>query len=387
MATHSATRTLTTWYRRAARDLPWRRTRDPYAIWVSEIMLQQTRVDTVLGYYAAFLQRFPTVNVLAGADIDAVLKAWEGLGYYSRARNLRRAAIQALDEYGDLPRAHADWLRLPGVGRYTAAAVSAIAFREPRLPLDGNIRRVLARLFDVAAPGDAVLEAHGLPLLEGLRPASIPALVQGLMELGALICKPREPDCPRCPLRKACRARSNGTIARRPLPRPRKPVPHYDVVVACVRNPQGQILLTLRRAEGLLGGLWELPGGKVRAGEALEAALRRELREELELRRLSRVGFAGTVHHAYSHFSVTLHVFRAGTSAQPGRLRGPVEARWVDAERLGDHALPRATHKALELLGVRPPEPRPRGERTASGLKPRGRKRSVDRAGGHGQEE
>ena len=214
-------RALLRWYRRSARDLPWRRRRDAYAIWVSEVMLQQTQVETVLAYYAAFLDRFPTLEALAGARLPSVLKAWEGMGYYARARNLHRAAREAVRRHGSLPRGCEALRELPGVGAYTAAAVSAIAFGEPCLPLDGNIRRSLARLFDLATLREAKFREVGDPLLKGLTRREVPAAVQALMELGALVCRARHPRCETCPVQAFCHARQRGTIAERPLARPR----------------------------------------------------------------------------------------------------------------------------------------------------------------------
>ncbi len=343
---------LLIWYRAAARDLPWRHTRDPYAIWVSEVMLQQTRVETVVAYYERFLKRFPTFSSLARARQVDVLKAWEGMGYYGRARNLHAAAREAIPTYGGLPAARDELLLLPGVGRYTAAAVAAIAHGEPHLPVDGNIRRVLARIFDLAQPREAEFRALEGPLLEGLTRRQVPRMVQGLMELGALICMPREPRCGTCPVRGHCRARRAGTIALRPSRKARRAIPHMQVAIALLRNRAGEILLTQRRADGFLGGMWELPGGKVHAKETLEAALRRELREELGLRGVRELRMLGSVEHAYSHFTVTLHLFAGRSATRLGRLHGPVAARWVPVECISEYPLPRGTQKALALANM-----------------------------------
>jgi A/G-specific adenine glycosylase len=343
-------RALLAWYRANARDLPWRRRREAYEIWISEVMLQQTRVETVLAYYEPFLERFPTLAALAAARLPRVLKAWEGMGYYTRARNLHRAAREALRRHGGLPREHEALRELPGVGAYTAAAVSAIAHGERHLPIDGNIRRCLARLFDLATLREAAFREAGAPLLAGLTRREVPAAVQALMELGALICLARRPRCEDCPVRSECRAHARGVIAERPLARPRRSRPHHDVVVACLRNRQGAILLTQRAPEGFLGGLWELPGGKVRPGEARARALRRELREELGLQGIRDLREVGAVDHAYTHFSVTLHLFTGRTNRSPARLRGPVAARWVAPGRIGGYPLPRGTQKLLALI-------------------------------------
>lgn len=340
---------LLAWYRRHARDLPWRRTRDPYAIWVSEVMLQQTRVETVVAYYERFRERFPTLEVLADAPAGRVLKAWEGLGYYGRARRLHSAARETWTRHHRLPTTRAGLRALPGVGDYTADAVAAIAYGEHCLPLDGNVRRVLARLFDLATRRDENYREIGEPLLARLRRDAVGALVQALMELGALICHPRCPRCAECPVRAFCRALAAGTIERRPLRAPRPRPPHHAVAILLLRDPRGRVLLQQRAPGGLLGGLWELPGGKIRAGEGREHAVRRELREELGIRGLRGLRYLGAVDHAYSHFSVTLHLFTGTTDESPHVLRGPVAARWVELRRISAYTLPRGTHRALGL--------------------------------------
>ncbi len=342
-------RALLAWYRRNARDLPWRRTRDPYRVWVSEVMLQQTRVETVRPYYETFLARFPSLDALAAAPLAAVLKAWEGLGYYRRARNLHAGARLCVARDGGMPADFEGWRGLPGVGDYTAAAVRAIAYGEPHLPLDGNIRRVLARLCDLDTSRDGDYRAAGQPLLSGLTAARVGDMVQALMELGATICRPRDPLCSACPVGTVCRARLAGTIALRPRGRPRRVVPHVRVAIAYLIGPKGRVLLARRPDEGFLGGLWELPGGKIEPGEEEAEALRRELREEAGITQVRALRRIGSVEHAYTHFRVTLVLFE-GQTRQRGRLGdGPAEIRWVDARRLDDFAVPRGTRKALAL--------------------------------------
>ena len=342
-------RKLLSWYRSNARDLPWRRTRDPYAIWVSEVMLQQTRVESVLRYYDRFLGRFPDAATLTRADLQEVLKLWEGLGYYRRARHLHQAAGEAIARYGGMPKAHKDFLSLPGVGTYTAAAVWAIAFGESHLPVDGNIRRVLSRLLDLDTLRETDLRTSGEPLLCGLTSRQIPDFVQSLMELGALICLPRDPHCRDCPLSRHCLAKRRGTLADRPPRRIKSKVPHHEVVIAYLTDAQGRVLLTQRPQDGFLGGLWELPGGKVEKGESLEEALRRELREELGLREVTIDTYVGAVRHVYTHFSVRLHLFEAQVRQALGTLNGPSDARWLQADQVADLPVPRGTQKALGL--------------------------------------
>jgi len=340
---------LLAWYEQGARDLPWRRTRDPYSIWVSEVMLQQTQVETVRRYYDAFLRRFPDLATLAAAPLQSVLKAWEGLGYYRRARALQAAARICMAGGGRLPSTWAEFRGLPGVGDYTAAAVWAIAHGEPHLPLDGNVRRVLARLCDLDTLRDRDYRVAGEPLFSGLSKVQVPAMAQALMELGATICRPRNPLCPACPTRGDCLARRAGTVAVRPRRRVRPERPHHRVAIAYLRDRAGRVLLARRPEEGFLGGLWELPGGKIEPGEEVADAVRRELREETGIDRIRDLRQVGTVEHAYTHFRVTLQLFE-GETTQRGRLgSGPAEIRWVDPACLGDYPVPRGTRKALAL--------------------------------------
>ncbi|HEX2166809.1 MAG TPA: A/G-specific adenine glycosylase, partial [Longimicrobiales bacterium] len=217
----------------SARPLPWRQSRDPYAVWVSEVMSQQTRVETAIPYYQRWLSRFPTVAALADASPDEVLKAWEGLGYYSRARNLHAAARIVRERHGGEVPVQYDALRaLPGVGEYTAGAVSSIAFGARRPAVDGNVRRVLARLLDDPAPSPAMLHAAAGALVPAERPGDFN---QSLMELGATICTPRAPRCRRCPVAGRCAALAAGTQEQRPLPKPKKVVPTIALATAVVR--------------------------------------------------------------------------------------------------------------------------------------------------------
>ena len=349
--TASVRRALLAWFRREARDLPWRRTRDPYRIWLSEVMLQQTRIDQGLPYYKRFIAAFPTVRALAAAKEDQVLKQWEGLGYYSRARNLHRAAQVIVEERdGAFPETAAHWQRLPGVGPYTAGAVASMAFDERTPVVDGNVKRVLSRLYDIDACIDQTATQRRLwALAEDLVPARRPGdFNQALMELGARVCVPRGPRCAACPVRAVCAARAAGTQHDRPVRRPRKPARREEIVVAAIRK-NGRYLLGKRPAGGLLGGLWEFPGGKIEPGETHEAALVREAREELGIR-IRVKGLVAAVRHAYTHLRVTLHVYHCEHSGGAVRARAHDELKWIRRNQLSRYPLPKANHKFLDLL-------------------------------------
>lgn len=345
-------RRLLCWYDRSARALPWRRTSDPYRIWISEIMLQQTQVETVVPYYRRFVKTFPDVFRLAAAPEDRVLKLWEGLGYYGRARNLRRAARRIVAEYGgDFPATAAGWLELPGVGRYTSGAIASIAFGEAAPVLDGNVKRVLARVFgidqDVDRPATlARLWELAAALVPDRRPGDFN---QALMELGACLCRPRDFRCGECPLRMLCRAAAEGRQAGLPVRRRKAAGPHYQVTAAVIERG-GKVLIGKRPGKGLLGGLWEFPGGKVQAGETHAQALAREIREELGAE--VRVGrHIVSVDHAYTHFSITLHAYscRLENGERPA-AREHDDLKWVRREELGRYAFPKADIVVLQAM-------------------------------------
>jgi A/G-specific adenine glycosylase len=347
-------RPLLDWYRRHRRDLPWRRTRDPYAIWISEAMLQQTRVETVIPYYQRFLQRFPDVETLASADPDAVLGAWAGLGYYSRARNLQRAArVLVEDHEGRLPESAADLRKLPGIGRYTAGAVASIAFDRPEPVVDGNVARVLARLLaireDVTRPAvDRRLWEEAAALAQGPRPGQ---LNQALMELGARICTPKAPRCSACPLRRRCAARRAGDPEALPVRSP-KATPRRVEAVAGLVLRRGKALAVRRPPRGLLGGLWELPGGELAPRETPQAGLLRAVRERVGLS-VPDAQRLGAVEHLFTHRRLRLHLFRCDPPQGRVRLDGFDAHRWLPPDALAELPQGGAMRKALELLASR----------------------------------
>ena len=344
-------RALLRWYRANRRDLPWRRSRDPYHVWLSEIVLQQTRVDQGTPYFERLVAAFPTVHRLAEASEEQVLKLWEGLGYYRRARMLHKAArhiAHALD--GVFPATAEAWMAIPGVGRYTAGAIASIAYDEPAPILDGNVKRVLARLMDLELDVDqaAALEVlwdAAATLVRGKNPGDFN---QAMMELGARVCTPKTPQCDTCVLAAYCASRAAGTQVSRPVKRAKEPIPHKEIVVAAIyRN--GRYLLGKRPPDGLLGGLWEFPGGKVNTGETHEQALLREVREELGID-VKMGGLVACVRHAYSHFKVTLNVYKCTPLAGKATAHTHTDLKWVAKRDFHEYAFPKANHKFLALL-------------------------------------
>ena len=350
---------LLAWFDQQAADLPWReneRAPDPYRVWLSEIMLQQTQVSTVIPYFNHFLAAFPDVHALAAAPLDDVLKRWEGLGYYSRARNLHQTArIVAGEHAGRFPVTAAELQTLPGIGRYTAGAIASICYGERVPVVDGNVIRVFARLLDL---DDDVTQAATKSKLWHIAanwlPAQRPgAYNQALMELGQTICRPRAPRCDACPLRAHCAAYGAGTQAQRPVKRRKAPTPHYDVVAGIIYNEDGRLLIAQRPPDGLLGGLWEFPGGKQEADETLPQALRRELREELAIEVTVGELFV-VVRHAFTHFRITLHAFECRYRSGPPQTIGAQAFAWVQLDELDRYTFGKADREIIAALKARP---------------------------------
>ncbi len=356
-------RRLIAWHSRQQRPLPWRTApagqRDPYAVWISEVMAQQTRLETVVGYFQRWMERFPTVEALAAAELPEVLKLWEGLGYYARARNLHRAARQIVEEFGgQLPARSSDLLRLPGIGRYTAGAILSMAFGQPEPAVDGNVKRVFSRLADIARPiHEAAVVAQLWELARALVTAAPPGeagvVNEALMELGSLVCLAAAPRCPLCPLNDLCLAAARGTQAERPILAPRQRAPHFDVAAGVIWRDEpfaSPLLITQRPLDGMLGGLWEFPGGKRKAEDAdLPACLRREIQEELGI--TIEVGDRiAVVPHTYTHFRITLHAYHARYRAGEPRAIGCADWRWMRLDELDALPFPIPDRKIIAAL-------------------------------------
>ncbi|MGB9776093.1 MAG: A/G-specific adenine glycosylase [Anaerolineae bacterium] len=351
LSSHLADRLLD-WFARHARDFPWRRDRTPYRVWIAEVMLQQTRTEAMGPYYERFMARFPTLESLARAPREEVLRLWEGLGYYSRARMLHAAAQKVLEERGgELPDTREELQKLPGVGPYIAGAVASIAFGRSEVALDGNACRVLSRL--LALEGDPRqpsvrrrLEEYARSMMPPDRPGPFN---EALMELGATICLPRRPRCSDCPLADDCQAHQRGQEESLPTRAPRRPLPHYEVTAAVIQDPEGRILLARRKENSFLGGLWEFPGGKREEGESLEECLAREMREELGIEVAVGERLV-TLEHGYTHFRITLHVFRCRLVAGVPQCLDCDEVRWVTVEEMAALPMPVTDRRIARML-------------------------------------
>ncbi len=339
--------TILDWYDRHRRAMPWRalpgKRADPYAVWLSEIMLQQTTVATVGSYFVEFLSRWPTVEALATADLDDVLHCWQGLGYYARARNLHRCAgVVARDFGGRFPESESELLSLPGIGPYTAAAIRAIAFDKRAVVVDGNVERVMARIFRVTAPlpdSKPVLRAHADTLTPDNRPGDY---AQAVMDLGATVCVPRRPKCMLCPWQADCAGRD---IAEKlPARRPKPQKPTRRGVVFWVERPDGAVLLRRRPERGLLGGMMEFPSTEWR-----EAALPGDAAESVRLAPVTAVEWfplGGRVRHTFTHFHLELMVLKGRTAAA---TKAPEGAIWCPVDNFVDQAFPTVMKKVAEL--------------------------------------
>ncbi len=347
---------LLAWYARDKRDLPWRRSRDPYAIWVSEMMLQQTQVSTVLPYYRRWLERFPTVHALADASEDDVLHAWQGLGYYSRARRLLAGARAVVERHaGRLPQDVESLRALPGIGPYTAGAIASIAFGKPEPVVDGNVRRVLCRLFaergdPARAPLATRLWQHAAALIPREQPADFN---QALMELGATLCTPKKPACDRCPLAELCRARAQGLAEQLPESAAPPPATRVSMVAAVVLERGRALVVKLPDSAPRWAGMWQFPSVELGEREPAERALGRATREAagLEVAVDDRLA---VIRHSVTRFRITLEAYRCRRVSGRARARSVAEVAWCDPDALAALALPSAHRKLAQKLGSAP---------------------------------
>jgi len=338
---------LLRWFKQNGRDLPWRKTRDPYAIWVSEIMLQQTQVPTVIPYYQKFLRTFPTVRHLAKADLSKVLALWEGLGYYSRARNLHKASRIVSNHFGKkIPDDLKSLLALPGIGKYTAGAILSIAYNQEAPILDGNVKRVLSRLFAVSSnPVRGKTAALLWEISESLIPEGhASSFNQALMDLGSMICTPRDPQCLHCPVTSLCRAKARGNPEKYPTRQVKKRIPHVDGAAAVIQK-DGKVLLRQRPPKGLLGGLWEFPNWPTEGKKDLEKHLAKKAKSEMGIT-VKRKGPLGPFQQTFSHFKLSLQAYRFQGS---GKKKN---GRWIPVQDLRLFPMSRIHRRIANSLEV-----------------------------------
>ncbi len=356
---------LVCWHDLNARTLPWRDApagrRDPYTVWVSEVMAQQTRLSTVEAYFRRWMERFPTVRSLANADLQEVLKLWEGLGYYARARNLHAAALIVVDAYeGELPRTRDELLKLPGIGEYTAGAILSLAYGQQEPILDGNVKRVLSRFNDIE---DSIDDTSTVKMMWDMSTGLVDAAPEGragtlneaLMELGAVVCTPTSPLCVDCPIREMCEALANGTVTLRPVRGERTVLPHFDVAAAVIwqgETHNSRLLIAQRPLDGMLGGMWEFPGGKMETDDVnLQGCLQRELDEELGIE-VSVLEPIIQVDHAYTHFRITLYAYHVRHVSGDPQAIDCADWRWVEWSELADYPFPVTDQKIIRALNT-----------------------------------
>ena len=335
------------WYEKNKRSLPFRDTKNPYKIWLSEIMLQQTKVNTVLPYYNKWVKKFPSLRSLATVKLDELLKMWEGLGYYKRCINFYNAVkIVNKDYFSKIPKDKKTFLSLPGVGDYTASAVLSIAFDKSYPVLDGNVKRVGSRILGIRNH-TKYNKKRLINFLESTIPNHSPGdFNQGMMDIGALICKPTKPLCPQCPINMHCNAYKAGCPERYPNKVIKKPIPHYNVVIGVIWR-QNKFYIQKRNLNKMLGGLWEFPGGKINNGENLETTLKRKISEECGVSILI-IKNAGFINHAFSHFTITLNCFFC-KEKNPTLQENP-NGKWISKTSIGEYSFPKANHKLFKHL-------------------------------------
>jgi A/G-specific adenine glycosylase len=342
---------LLLWYDKSHRKLPWRETKNLFFIWISEVMLQQTQVKKALDYYENFIHKFPTIQSLAQADLQDVLKAWEGMGYYARARNLHKASKLVTSEMnGIIPDNYSDFRRLPGAGDYITAAVLSLAFDKPYAVVDGNVKRVIARLLRIEEPVNSsssskIFQEMADLMLDRNQPGTFN---QAMMELGAIICRPKNPGCSVCPVSSFCHAYASNDQAKFPVTIRSRETPEFHISVAIIFKNE-RILIARRKPDGLLGGLWEFPGGRRHEEEPADIACIRNIKEKLNLN-IDNLEFFTHVGHAYSHFKIQVDVFRCRVSSGRIALNGPVDYRWIRLDEIDEFPFHAAHHKFIPML-------------------------------------
>ena len=338
---------LLLWYHHSNYKMPWRETTDPYKIWISEIMLQQTQVKTADNYYNKWIDIFPTVNDVAKANIDLILKVWEGLGYYKRAHNIYNTAQIIVKEHkGEVPNSYNELIKLKGIGDYTASAILSIAFQKPYPAIDGNLKRVISRLktFNNKQLSKTIKNT----ILNSMINSKAGDINQALMDLGREVCTPNKPKCNLCPLISDCKAFITKQIELYPEKFLSKPKPKFDVIVGMIYK-NNNFLISKRKKDGFLGGLWELPGGKKKSKESHLDCLKREIKEELNIG-IEVGNKIGEIKHYYSHFSINLVGYKCEYKEGLAKPLSSDQIKWIKFSKIDDFAFPKSTSKLFSLL-------------------------------------
>jgi len=340
---------LLTWYNENKKAMPWRDDSNIYHIWLSEIMLQQTQIKTVIPYYYNWLEKFPTINDVAIADEQQILKAWEGLGYYSRALNFLSACQTIISEYdGIIPRDQENFLKLKGVGPYIDSAVRSIAYKDVVPTIDGNVNRVMSRLLCLNRPPQKEYDKIYNFLMDVIDVKYPGDFNQALMDLGRDICKPKNPICNKCPIINLCGANQANKIHNYPIKLKAKKKPHYNVAVGVIWK-NNNILIAKRKLGGLLGGLWEFPGGKLNKNESSEECVVREIYEETGIT-VELKSFISTIKHQYSHFSISMDSFHCIYKDRKLNSKESSEIRWISPLDMPKFPFPKANHKFIKKI-------------------------------------
>ena len=345
---HQLAKNLNKWYNKNAKIYPWRENHDPYKIWISEIMLQQTQANTVLNYFKKWIDKYPHLQNLQKANISDLLKLWEGLGYYSRVQNIFKTSQLLNEKYNNLiPKSYEELIKLPGIGDYTASAILSIAFNMPYPSIDGNFKRVLSRLFMIKNSNQ--VESHFKKIVKKLYFDFEPRIInQAIMDLGREFCTHQNPKCLECPVNNKCRAYISDTVMLYPKKNKRKKIPTYDVVVGIIYK-NNKFLIAKRKKTGLLANMWELPGGKKRKNETDLECLNREIKEETTIT-INKTQYIGNVKHQYSHFKINIKLFKCQQNKGIAKPIESQELQWISKNQINDFTFPSATHKLFKLL-------------------------------------
>ena len=342
-------KSLILWFDENKRSMPWRKNKFFYNIWISEVMLQQTQVNTVIPYYNKWIKTFPTIESVANSTEDKILKYWEGLGYYARVRNFKKSCEYIFKNNINIEEIiYKDFLELPGVGIYTASAVFSIVKNQVYPVVDGNVKRVLSRILRFKKHPDIYIKQMNKFLLDRISQRNPGNFNQALMELGATVCRPKNTNCNICPISNYCDGYKKNDYMNYPIKLKKKKKPHYDVAAGIIWKNK-KIIISKRKSNGLLGGLWEFPGGKILKNETPEECLKREILEEINIK-IKNINFIGRIKHEYSHFSITLNSYECAYKS--GKMK-PIECsnvKTINLENIYKYAFPKANHKIFKML-------------------------------------